>query len=450
VEQLDLAMKNCSNYNVEYRFRKKNGQYIFIEDMGLFLAKNSKAYRMLGTMADVSERKISEEKLKFAKEKAEEASRFKSSMLRNINHELRTPMNSILGFSQILVTKSVTTDIKDMSEKILDSGKRLMNTLNSIIDLAELESGDIGVVLNEENLTDIIKILISKFKNQCENKGLYLTTSLDDSIRVLTSSPILIKAIIKIVENAIKFTEKGGLEITSNLELIDKKPYAKIKIADTGIGIDPKYISIIFEPFKQVSEGYGREYEGTGLGLTISKRLLQQIGAEITVESHCDKGSVFSINLPALDANSIQNAGMPAISQKTVFSEKSGPELEAMKKILLVEDNPLNKELTYIFLKDKYKLDSATDGHIALDLASKVTYDAILIDINLKSDMDGMMTATEIKKLPAYANIPIAAITGYISDENKIVFSGSPFNYFLGKPYEQEKLMMLLQKMFNK
>ncbi len=239
-----------------------------------------------------------------AKESAEEMSRLKSSFLANMSHELRTPMNGIIGFSDFMKSIDDIEEVKEISELIYLSAQRLMETLNLILDISTIESGVNKLVYNDLDIIQLIKDNIELFSKFANSKNLSLTLkSKYEEFIILSNQQSLYSILSNLINNAIKFTLKGGITIELDIiaeddQLFNNKKWVVLKVHDTGIGIEEKYFTTIFEEFRQVSEGINRNFEGSGLGLTLTKKYVQVMGGEINVESEIDKGTTFTIKLP--------------------------------------------------------------------------------------------------------------------------------------------------------
>ncbi|MBI5324281.1 MAG: response regulator [Ignavibacteriae bacterium] len=234
-----------------------------------------------------------------SKNKAEEMNRLKSNFLANMSHELRTPMNGIIGFSQILKDDNNLDSVKEIAELIYKSSKRLMETLNSILDLSRLASGEVIPKLSFVNLLQILNEIIVLNRNSARNKQLELKldTTLDN-LSFNCDSRFIWEIMNNLINNAIKFTDNGSISIKVDTTLVNKEKYAVIDIIDTGIGIEESQYNVIFDEFRQVSEGLSRSFEGTGLGLTISKKYVELLGGILKVKSKLNEGSTFTILLP--------------------------------------------------------------------------------------------------------------------------------------------------------
>ncbi len=388
---------------------------------------------------EIEERKLLEKDIIRARNKAQESDRVKTSLLANMSHEFRTPLNGILGFAEIIKNDSESKDIKESSGYIIESGERLMNTINSIMLLSQLESG-----ISEENIKrinfnvcELLSDLAEKYKAEAKNRKLNLQLHTEKVPQINADKNLINLALSNIIENALKFTNKGSVEIDCRNMMKEKK--VSIAIKDTGIGIDRKHLSTIFKEFRQGSEGYGRQYEGSGLGLSISKKIITLFGGKIYAQSESGKGTTFTIHLPASD------------NPKITSEDKKDVQPVTRKKplILIVEDNKANVHLIYHLLKDKCELDHAFNGTEAMEKARDQQYDLFLIDINLGEGPDGIETTRTIKKMKKYQKTPFVAITGYtmIGDEEKIKSRG--LNDYLGKPFTKKQLVSLIKKYCN-
>ncbi|MBN1300087.1 MAG: response regulator [Melioribacteraceae bacterium] len=271
--------------------RKFDGEIIPIETAVKAVLVEGNLY-MLGIVRDISERVKYQREILEAKEKAEEMNRLKSIFLANMSHELRTPLISILGFSEILL-EEVGGELKEMVENIHVSGNRLSDTLNLLLRLTDIESGSMKAVKRVIYPSRLIKEVIDDYLEELQRKLLPVRLYLDEEAQIEADENMFKEIIRHIFKNAIKFTKHGEITVSLEVQKEFEEDIVKIIIADTGIGIKPEYIDLIFEPFRQGSEGNNRNYEGTGLGLTIAKRCLELNEAGIKVESEEGVGSKF-------------------------------------------------------------------------------------------------------------------------------------------------------------
>jgi PAS domain S-box-containing protein len=407
---------------------------------------------LLCIFRNITERKKAEEELLIAKEKAEESSMLKSSLLGNMSHELRTPLTGILGFTQILLDDITNQYHYSMVEKIKLSGQRLMTTLNSLLSLSELESGISELNISEIKINSIVNYLSEGYKIQAEEKGLrFRINKWKEDLAILADEKLFSQVFSNIVDNAIKYTESGNIEIFIRPDINEfGEIFVLIIISDTGIGIDGDLFDFIFDEFRQASEGFNRNFEGNGLGLTLARKMARIMGGDILVDSKPGKGSVFTIKFPIYQGEPIQKSIAMEVTHKNVRPFITSVKVKREKpEILVVEDNIINKEVIELFLKDVCKTDHAKSGDRAIALVSKKKYDAIIMDINLGEGINGIDAAKSIRGVKGYANIPIIAITGYAmsSDRDKILAEG--IDYYLVKPIEKGELIDFIKKILG-
>jgi PAS domain S-box-containing protein len=247
---------------------------------------------------EITERIKIENELVAAKERAEQSDKLKSVILANMQHELRTPLISIRGFSQILMEEITNPEQLDMLNDIYSSGQRLLNTLNSVLFMSKFESDIISMELKTFNLSQLIIGIIPPFKIAAIEKNLEFILNLDDELILKIDADMFSQAIINLLDNAVKFTKAGHISVSIGKDRADGQEWGLIKISDTGIGINDSEQEVIFKAFRQGSEGYTRKYEGNGLGLTLSKKMIELMNGKITLESKLNAGSTFTVWLP--------------------------------------------------------------------------------------------------------------------------------------------------------
>jgi len=439
---------NISGRISEFLFNRKNGSDLWaLVSTNILYDDSNKPIGFLSMISDITERKRAEKEIIDAKLKAEESSKLKSFLILNLNHELRTPMNGILGFTGLLKDEISNKEHSDMLNHVYDSGTRLMSTLNSIMEFATLESGNTVIDIKDYNLHDNIHRLFGEYKGRAEAKGLkYSINIADEKTTVKTDIEMLKSLISKILDNAIKYTKKGSIYSTIKETGHNEELYAEIKISDTGIGIPDGKQKIIFEEFKQVSEGYGRAHEGVGLGLSIAKRIAEMLNVNLTFASSPKNGTTFTIRIPAVRKETHKQAVEKPL--KKIVSDEIPPDTENLKKqksVLIVEDNITNINLMIVFLKNIYEINYALDGEKAVELAKKEKFSIILTDINLGPGIDGIETQKQIRKIEGYKNIPNLAVTGYSSPNDKEMLLKEGFDSVVPKPYTKLSLIKAIE-----
>lgn len=426
-------------YQVEVRMQMKDGSYKWILDKcKVFEVKpDGSPLRVVGTHMDITQRKSYEEAILKAKEAAEESNTLKSNFLTNMSHELRTPLTGILGFSELLSGELEDEEQKEMAELIFKGGKRLTNTLNSILDLSRLESNQLSASRSVFNVAEIVSESVGLYIKSAQSKGLDITyESPCETVNCNIDEKMMNDIMYNLLQNAITYTIKGDIKVTLDLVNTDEFNLAQIKVKDTGIGINPKFHKQIFEPFRQASEGLSRKFEGTGLGLTLTKKYAEMMDGSITLNSEEGQGSEFIISLPVV--NFMYKPKYYSVTENT--SEKN----EKLKAIF-IEDEIENFELLNMLLKPYMILDNYESSVKALEVIEQKHYDIIFMDIGLK-EINGMEATKIIRLMENYKNTPIIAITAFAmqGDKERILLSGC--NEYISKPFSKDRLFEVLGK----
>ncbi|MBT3207325.1 MAG: PAS domain S-box protein [Bacteroidetes bacterium] len=287
----------------EFHNKKKNGEF-FWERASVSPIRNSQGQiiNYIKVAEDISEIKIKEQELRSALEKAKESDRLKSAFLSNMSHEIRTPMNGILGFTQLLKEPQLTGNEKDTFINIIEkSGNRMLNTINDIIDISKIESGQVEVYKTEISVNKILEEQYDFFIQEAKSKGLeliYQSTLSDSESKLITDKHKVEGILSNLIKNAIKFTKRGSITFGCFLKTIDDSTSMEIFVSDTGVGISQSRIKAIFNRFEQADIEDINVYEGSGLGLAISKSYIELLGGKIEVFSKKGSGSTFRFTIP--------------------------------------------------------------------------------------------------------------------------------------------------------
>ncbi len=414
----------------------------------IFYIKDLKTRQILGLASigrDMTMWKKCEAELIAAKEKAEEINRLKSNFLANMSHELRTPMSGILGFAEILNDEIKDADQKELISIIFSGAARLMQTLNLILDLSSIEAGQVQLNLKETNIAQIVNDSVKSFEGFAHTNNLTLEIIIKDDKAVSEVDEKLLTQVIRnLVNNSIKFTEKGSIKIIVNKAILENKLWSEIQVVDTGIGIPEDKLNLVFEEFRQVSEGLSRNYEGSGIGLTITKKTVEMMGGIITVESIEDNGSVFTVRFPYSYKNNeydILHSLADVDSKKNVLSK-----LKIIPEILLVDNDNYTVSFIKHVLKKFCNLNIAKEGLSAIELVKEKKYDVIFMDINLGFGMNGIETTKEIRKIKGYESTPIVALTAFSMAGDKENFLSQGLTHYLSKPFLTKDLKNLVEK----
>jgi|GEM_PF-1896610 len=432
--------------SIQFNSRKKEGGYVILEAIGQNLLHIPGIMGLVFNVRDITERKHNEKELIAAKEKAEEMNRAKSSFFANMSHELRTPLHGILGLAQILEESIRDEEQKQLMEMISKSGKRLMDTLNMILTLSRAESSKQEINYKVVDINSSAHNAIKLFESVANEKNLYLRFTSESEVLLLKTDEQMLDVLLNnMIDNAIKYTEKGGAEISTGLKIYKGSQYAVIKVSDTGIGISENNLAVIFDEFRQVSEGFNRSFEGTGLGLSIMKKYVELLHGEIFVESEIGKGTTFSIYLPYSEGICLQTTPPEKINKKRVAESFK----KINKNILLVDDDKVAYDILQKWLKDVADVDYAADADEAAVLLKARLYPLVFLDINLKDGVNGVDLLKKLKSIPGYEDVPVVACTAYAmnGDKEKLISEG--FDRYISKPFKREELIEVVKEIIS-
>ncbi|MGM0532118.1 MAG: PAS domain S-box protein, partial [Bacteroidota bacterium] len=403
---------------------------------------NDNPKKMVGTLRDISERKRAERQLEEAKVKAESASKAKSEFLANMSHEIRTPMNAILGFSEVLMNRIEDEENRSHLEAILSSGRTLLSLINDILDLSKIEAGKMQINYEPVELPVLVEDIQHIFEKKLSEKNLSLKIDIDrDLPHILYLDEVRIRQILfNLVGNAIKFTDEGHIKIGVYVNETGPDKYQlNLMVQDTGVGIPRKQQRLIFNAFHQQYGQDSRRYEGSGLGLSITRKLVEKMNGQIKLESRIGQGSRFEIILPDIKRGTPKEAS---------YRKESVDHTNVAFKpatILVVDDIQYNIDtIKNLINSENIKFTEAQNAEKALEIIKITPPDIILMDLKLP-DMSGYEATAIIKSTKTSQAIPVLAFTAsaMANDENQ---AKSLFDDFITKPVTKNELFGKLTK----
>jgi|GEM_PF-1489943 len=442
IRRVDTEVLNDKPYTSEELLRNIKG-----EEIVLFTNKtpikneNGDIIGIIGVSIDITEHKKLQQSLIQAKEKAEQANQAKSSFLAVISHELRTPLSGILGMAQVLHNDLMLSSQREQIDIILRSGKHLLNLIDDILDFSKLEAGKLEMIYDEFNLYQLIKDIVSDAYQLLLNKNVKLIINYDSSTprKIIADSNRVQQIIMNFISNAMKFTTKGYIKIIAKSDKRNKQ--LKVSVKDTGIGIPKNKQNLLFQRFVQLDSKYSRKFTGAGLGLAISKQLVETMGGTIGVDSKYREGSTFWFTLPLnlkLSPKKLIKKLKPSLDEDISIKPTH---------ILFLEDNYVNQEVIKIMLENLgCTLDIVDNGKQALKMFKKYNYGMIISDISLP----GMSGIEVIQKIRAQEtnieHIPIIALTAHALEEDHKNCLDAGADDVLTKPVMQPDLKATLLK----
>lgn len=391
---------------------------------------------LAGTIQDITERKQIEQNLRQAKEEAEQASKAKSVFLSHMSHELRTPLNAILGFSQVLQMESITTDQQSFVEEIKQAGDHLLALIGELLDLSRIETGQLSVVMESVSLDKVMNEAIKLNRDLIEKNQLQLQRKCLEKYHVIADKVRLRQVLVNLISNAAKYNRAGG---TINVQCASQDGRVKISIMDNGKGIKAEHMHKLFTPFERI-EADRSGVDGTGIGLALSKQIIELMNGTIGVESEQGVGSTFWITLPMAKKTITRR-------EATGKSEQTRETIQVKHKVLYIEDNARNLRLVQSILKLRNDIEclSATNAQQGLQIAASQSPDLILMDMNLP-DLDGYSAFDALQSQEATKYIPVFAVTANAMAKDMEQGMAYGFRQYITKPIDVKEFMQAIDK----
>lgn len=445
-----LKSGELNSYSMEKRFINKSGEAIWTRlQVALTRTQNGEPDYFICSIQDISSEKEYKIQLLQAKDKADSAARAKSEFLANMSHEIRTPLTAILGFADLLLdVNNKPSEFKQFLTRIRTNGDALLHLIEDVLDLSKFENGKMPIDPAPMNLKDLVDEVISTFEFIVKEK------KIDLSIKWETEIPNFVKmdrlrvrqVLMNLISNAVKFTNRGYVQVTGRVcDRSDDTGELELIVEDTGGGISQEKQEAIFKPFTQADNSITRRFGGTGLGLTLSRRIASAMGGRLElVRSELDVGSSFRCILPFEVVSSSHNQnlqeGFGLIEDRHGQSKgKLGP-----AKILLAEDSIDNQTLIQVYLSsEEVQLDTVTNGKMVLDAVKSDDYDLILMDMQMPV-MDGLQATAQLREMGC--KIPIIAVTAHSFRDHIEQAYAAGCSGYVTKPFDRKDLLSEIEK----
>ncbi|CAG8999315.1 MAG: Sensor histidine kinase RcsC [Candidatus Celerinatantimonas neptuna] len=438
-QQISEALMQQKGVRSEILNYKKNGQSYWIDiDITPVFNTNGQLESYIAVQRDITGQRELEASLRRALHRAKEANEAKLRFLASMSHEIRTPMNGVLGLAQLLEQTPLNTQQQNYLQDLYHSGQHMMALLNDILDFSKIDARRLELEMTSFSFQNIIEGIHRTYSALCKQQGIkFLVDNRIKSPNIITDRERLRQIILNLVSNAVKFTSQGQIRLSVRESTCQQHPYLVIRVEDSGIGIAPERCLQIFEPFTQAESSTTRKYGGSGLGLSIVKRLCQAMGGDVRVRSKLGKGSIFTATVQ------IQTSE----TDRQIVTEITQPFDGQGLQVLIAEDNQTNGMILKAFLeKRQFNCDIALNGQQAMDAQAKHPYPVILMD-NHMPELDGINATSQIRRMsaPQCFSLIIGCTADAYSETRRDMLQAG-INDVLTKPLRSESLDSMLHR----
>ena len=452
-----LFIKQAETNKLEFRIRDRHLHWIwFSSNLSAVKDADGKVIYAVGVARDISKRIAFENALIQAKNEAEMANQAKDHFIAIVSHEIRNPLNGIIGMNELLLQTGLNQSQYELAQISIDSAQHLLRVVNEILDFSKIEAHKLVIQNQPFELFRLLNSLVQVMERQAQQKGLDFVFWLDERIpRFVSGDALHLQQILQnLTNNALKFTEQGLISLTVKMvEEAENSLYLQFKIQDTGIGITDEIKPKLFQAFVLGDDSSTRKYGGTGLGLVISKSLVEAMGGTIQFESKVGQGSIFKVFLSFNKARDLvdrnwQYFNRLAAGEQNIYQKSEIKQPSSAARILLVEDDQVSQRLGQLQLQELgYRVDCADNGQEALEKAGQGDYALIFMDSNMPI-MDGFQASREIRKAEKETNrhIPIIALTARAMPEDQELCLQAGMDDFISKPASLKRISQVLDK----
>ena len=445
VEAITRAVKDDAPYEIEHRVVWPDGTVRWLLERGaVHRSPDGEPLQMLGVVQDIHDRKCTEQALIAARQEADRASRAKSDFLSGMSHELRTPMNAILGFAQLMeYDESLPKALREDVQEILKAGHHLLDLINEVLDLAKVESGRVELSLEPMDIASVVDECLTLLAPVAAKQHISLGVHARPTLFVRADRTRFKQALLNLISNAIKYNREWGAVLIDLVRLDSER--VRVQVVDSGHGIPEQRMQELFQPFSRLGAEQS-EVEGSGIGLTITRRIVEMMGGQVGVRSTPGSGSCFWIELPLLDT--VEGGAEPAERSRARSADTADETaIGRQNRLLYIEDNPANIRLmAQIFDRRRsINLVTAHTPELGIQLARAQAFDLILMDINMP-DMNGYQVLDVLRSDPHLPHLPVVAVTANAlpGDISRGIEAG--FAAYLTKPIQVEQLLEIIDE----